>query len=45
MPRHETFGDGIMSAINFALDIQKKEDPQRDRIVIMMNGKFLPYQK
>lgn len=42
---HEEFGDGIMSAIDFELDIQKKEDPKGDRVVITMNGKFLPYKK
>jgi cyanate lyase len=42
---HEMFGDGIMSAINFELDIQKKEDPKGDRVVVTMNGKFLPYKK
>ena len=42
---HEMFGDGIMSAIDFELDIQRKEDPKGDRVVITMNGKFLPYKK
>jgi cyanate lyase len=42
---HEMFGDGIMSAIDFEMDIQKKEDPTGDRVVITMNGKFLPYKK
>jgi cyanate lyase len=42
---HEMFGDGIMSAIDFELDIQKKEDPKGDRVVVTMNGKFLPYRK
>src|SRR5713101_378509 len=42
---HEMFGDGIMSAIDFDLDIQKKEDPKGDRVVVTMNGKFLPYKK
>lgn len=42
---HEMFGDGIMSAIDFELDIQKKEDPKGDRVVMTMNGKFLPYKK
>src|SRR5580700_7580150 len=36
---HEMFGDGIMSAIDFEMDIQKKEDPKGDRVVITMNGK------
>ena len=42
---HEMFGDGILSAIDFEMDIQKKEDPKGDRVVITMNGKFLPYKK
>jgi len=42
---HEMFGDGIMSAIDFEMDIQKKEDPKGDRVVITLNGKFLPYKK
>jgi cyanate lyase len=42
---HEMFGDGIMSAIDFEMDIQKKEDPKGDRVVITYSGKFLPYRK
>jgi len=42
---HEMFGDGIMSAIDFSMDIQKKADPKGDRVVVTMNGKFLPYRK
>ena len=42
---HEMFGDGIMSAIDFEMDIQKKEDPKGDRVVITYSGKFLPYKK
>ena len=42
---HELFGDGIMSAIDFEMDIQKKEDPKGDRVVVTMSGKFLPYKK
>jgi cyanate lyase len=38
-------GDGIMSAIDFSLDIQKQEDVKGDRVVVIMNGKFLPYKK
>lgn len=41
---HEKFGDGIMSAIDFSMDIQKQEDPKGDRVVITLNGKFLPYK-
>lgn len=40
----EKFGDGIMSAIDFSLDIEKEENPAGDRVVITMNGKFLPYK-
>jgi cyanate lyase len=42
---HEKFGDGIMSAIDFSLDIDKIEDPKGDRVKITMNGKFLAYKK
>lgn len=42
---HEMFGDGIMSAIDFTMDIQKKEDPKGDRVLITLDGKFLPYKK
>jgi cyanate lyase len=42
---HEMFGDGIMSAIDFTLDVQRQEDPKGDRVVVTMNGKFLPYKK
>jgi cyanate lyase len=38
-------GDGIMSAIDFTLDIQKQEDVKGDRVVVTMNGKFLPYKQ
>jgi cyanate lyase len=41
----EKFGDGIMSAIDFTLDIEKVEDPKGDRVKVIMNGKFLPYKK
>jgi cyanate lyase len=40
---HENFGDGIMSAINFSVDIQKKPHPSGDRVVVTFDGKFLPY--
>lgn len=42
---HEKFGDGIMSAIDFSLDIEKEEDPKGDRVKVIMSGKFLPYKK
>ena len=41
---HEEFGDGIMSAINFRLDVARREDPAGDRVVVTLDGKFLPYQ-
>lgn len=41
----EKFGDGIMSAIDFTMDIDKQEDPKGDRVVVTMNGKFLPYKR
>jgi cyanate lyase len=42
---HEKFGDGIMSAIDFTLDVDKEEDPKGDRVKVTMSGKFLPYKK
>lgn len=42
---HDKFGDGIMSAIDFTMDIEKKEDPNGDRVVVTLDGKFLPYKK
>ena len=42
---HEKFGDGIMSAIDYTCEIEKEEDPKGDRVVVTMNGKFLPYKK
>jgi cyanate lyase len=41
---HEEFGDGIMSAINFRLDVSRVADPAGDRVVVTLDGKFLPYQ-
>ena len=40
---HEEFGDGIMSAINFRLDVKRVTDPVGDRVVVTLDGKFLPY--
>jgi cyanate lyase len=40
----EEFGDGIMSAIDFRMDIQREPDPAGDRVQIVMSGKFLPYK-
>ena len=42
---HEKMGDGIMSAIDFTMAIDKVEDPKGDRVKITLNGKFLPYKK
>jgi cyanate lyase len=40
----EEFGDGIMSAIDFSMDIDRQEDPKGDRVIVTLNGKFLPYK-
>ena len=39
----EKFGDGIMSAIDFSMEVDKEENPKGDRVVLTLNGKFLPY--
>jgi cyanate lyase len=41
---HEEFGDGIMSAIDFSMDIQREPDPKGDRVNVVLSGKFLPYK-
>ena len=41
---HEKFGDGIMSAIDFTMDVAKEVNPAGDRVVVTLNGKFLPYK-
>jgi cyanate lyase len=41
---HEEFGDGIMSAIDFNMDMTREPDPKGDRVRIVMSGKFLPYK-
>ena len=41
---HEEFGDGIMSAIDFSMDITREPNPNGDRVNIVMSGKFLPYK-
>ncbi|MCF7769525.1 MAG: cyanase [Achromobacter pulmonis] len=41
---HEEFGDGIMSAIDFKMDLARESDPKGDRVQIVMSGKFLPYK-
>lgn len=40
----EEFGDGIMSAIDFEMSLERREDPRGDRVVIVLDGKFLPYR-
>jgi cyanate lyase len=42
---HEEFGDGIMSAIDFEMDMVRLPDPKGDRVKITMHGKFLPYRR
>ena len=42
---HEKFGDGIMSAIDFEMSLEKVPDPKGDRVKVTMHGKFLPYRK
>lgn len=41
---HEEFGDGIMSAIDFKMDMQREQDPNGDRVKIVMSGKYLAYK-
>jgi len=41
----EKFGDGIMSAIDFTMDIERIKNPGGDRVRIVMEGKFLPFKK
>jgi cyanate lyase len=41
---HEEFGDGIMSAIDFKMDIAREPDPKGDRVHVVLSGKFLPYK-
>ena len=41
---HEEFGDGIMSAINFGFTVRRLPDEKGDRVEIILNGKFLPYE-
>ena len=42
---HEEFGDGIMSAIDFSMQIVREPDPKGDRVNVMLSGKFLPYKQ
>jgi cyanate lyase len=41
---HEKFGDGIMSAVDFTMDVEREKDPKGDRIKVTMSGKYLPYK-
>ena len=41
---HEEFGDGIMSAIDFKMELSREPDPKGDRVHITMSGKYLPYK-
>ena len=41
---HEEFGDGIMSAIDFKMDLRREPDPKGDRVSIVMSGQFLGYK-
>ncbi len=41
---HEEFGDGIMSAIDFSMSIERKADPKGDRVHVVLSGKFLRYK-
>jgi len=41
---HEEFGDGIMSAIDFMMDISRQPDPKGDRVQVVLSGKYLPYK-
>ena len=42
---NEEFGDGIMSAIDFNMSIEREPDPKGDRVKIAMSGKFLPFKR
>src|SRR5580693_5625918 len=42
---HEEFGDGIMSAIDFKIDIARESDPNGDRVKVLLSGKVLPYKR
>ena len=41
---HEEFGDGIMSAINCNVELERRPDPEGDRVRVVIDGKFLKYQ-
>jgi cyanate lyase len=42
---HEEFGDGIMSAIDFDMSLERQPDQKGDRVKLTMSGKFLPYKR
>ena len=42
---HQEFGDGIMSAIDFSLDIQREPNADDDRVHVVLSGKLLPYAR
>jgi len=42
---HEEFGDGIMSAIDFDMTLERQPDPKGDRVKMVLSGKFLPYKQ
>jgi cyanate lyase len=42
---HEEFGDGIMSAIDFKIDMQREPSDEGDRVKLVWSGKFLPYKR
>ena len=42
---HEEFGEGIMSAIDFDMQLERQSDKKGDRVRVIMSGKFLPYKK
>jgi len=42
---HEEFGDGIMSAIDFSIKIDREEHPKGDRVNVVLSGKFLPFKE
>ena len=41
---HEEFGDGIMSAVDFSMDIKREPDPKGNRVNVVLSGRFLPYK-
>jgi hypothetical protein len=41
---HEEFGNGIMSAVDFSMDIVRQPDPKGDRVNVVLSGKFFPYK-